>query len=193
MTQEVRDRGKTHGQAEVLMGTHGQSWGFLGNKRGHGMGVEDAGVKGRNLGGYSGVPQGLMENMPQGTRGRCEGRTTKSGALRRFGGGAPRPRLPCPVTHLGLLSTSTSFYFRKQAPGHSHRSPPISEGLAAPAALRPRPRAGSAAREGGGTAPPSFITAQWPRLPAPGGAGLWAAANPRRRRAAMSVLGGRSL
>lgn len=43
LTQEVRDRGEPHRQAGVPMGTHGQSWGFLGDKRGHGMGVEDAG------------------------------------------------------------------------------------------------------------------------------------------------------
>lgn len=171
LTQEVRVRGKTHGQAEVLMGTHVQSWGFLGDKRGHGMGVEDAWVQRRHLGGIRVSHKGLRRTC---LREHWEGAREGPRSLGRCGGlgRAPRPRLRCPVTHLGLLSTSTSFYFRKQAPGHSHRSPPISEGLASPAALRPRPRAESVARAGGGAAPPpSFLTAQWTRLPAPGRSG----------------------
>lgn len=123
--------------------------------------------------------------------------TTKSGARRWFGEGPPRPRLPCAVTHLGLLSTSTSFYFRKQmnpAPRDGQatalrQSPkPV---LRPP--LRPRPRAARWVREeGGGGAPPCFLTAQWKGLSASREAGLRAVANLPRPGAASSVRGGRS-
>lgn len=148
MTQEVRDRGKTtHGQAEVLMGTQGQSWGFLGDKRGHGMGVEEAEVKERNLGGVLGCHTGLMENMPQGTRGRCEGRTTKSGALTRFVGAPPGPA--------SLDPSLTSAYSALPLPFTSANNAPSLPPPATATALRqsakawpPRPRCGPALAPG---------------------------------------------
>lgn len=163
-------------------------------------------MKGRNLGvlrGYTSVNGGHASES--GNRGEVQSRerveVTKSGAQRRFGKGPPRPRLPCAVTHLGLLSTSTPSYFRKQTSPRPRDSPAtaLRQSPKAPPPgppLRPRLRAASTAMaargQGADGAPPSFITAQWKGFPLPREAGLWAAANARRQSAAMSGRGGRS-
>ena len=89
----------------------------------------------------------------------------------------PRPRLPCPVTHLALLGTSTYFLLVRQTrPAHTATALRQSrKAVPPPPPLRPRPRprAASAAREeGGDRTPPSFITAQWKGLAFPREAGL---------------------
>lgn len=167
------------------------------------MEVGDAeGSKGGSCGHSRGVTRGPKEDTTKnrGTQRRSEGGSGWRPPKLGRGGGlgrALKARLPWAVTHLGLLSTSTSSYFRKQTcprprdgPATALRQSP--KPLPRPP-LRPRPRAARGwCEEGGGGAPPCFITVQWKGLPAPRKAGLWVGANPPLRGAATSVRGGRS-
>lgn len=141
-----------------------------------------------------------MEDMPQNREHGIDPNEGPGGDHSAWGAeevweGPPRPRLPYGVTHLSLLSTSTSFYFRQQTgPGPRDGSPSLRQSQkpeAQAAAAAPPPRREPCARGRRGGAPPSFTTAQWKGLPRPRGTGLRAGANPRRRGAAMSVRGGK--
>lgn len=156
------------------------------------MGVRNAGGSKGGIWVYSGVTQESMEDMNVGTRGSSmqgPGRDHEVWGAEEVWEGPPRPRLPCAVTHLGLLSTSTSFHFRKQKRPGPRDGPLLSANHGRPCLPSRRcgpapqsvPRALCANEVGTG----SSMFCNCPM-------GLWAVASLRRRSAPMSVRGGRS-
>lgn len=137
------------------------------------MGVEDAEGPREDSGGEAGGVLGghtrVQGERASGNTGKVRRKDHEARGAEEVWGGPPRPRLPAP----SLTSAYSALPFTSANKPPATATAPRQSAEAWP----PRPRRGPApapqalrAREAG-RAPPFFLTAQWPRLPASGGPG----------------------